>query len=166
MVAKVIHLYNFVYSLLVPVLKQHEVNVKEQNFNNNTKGNIEMCTFNTIYELALLGILGVDEVVSPIFVLYGKCTYKGWQSGFVTFSIRSIHYKFFSLISKELFIFSSFTIEDLSSENVAVFSVNISVCFELFEQCEFSLMLLKEARLAKPSCDLDKSFTVKGKFPF
>ncbi|XP_071123205.1 uncharacterized protein [Mytilus edulis] len=55
----------------------------------------------------------------------------------------------------------NFTIEDLSSENVAVFSVNISVCFELFEQCEFSLMLLKEARLAKPSCDLDKSFTVK-----
>lgn len=25
-------------------------------------------------------------------------------------------------------------------------------------------MLLKEARLAKPPCDLDKSFTVKGLF--
>ncbi|XP_052067239.1 uncharacterized protein LOC127706622 [Mytilus californianus] len=54
----------------------------------------------------------------------------------------------------------NYTIDDFSSENVVVFSVNVSVCFESLKKCEFSFTVLKEARLAKPSCDFDKTFTI------
>ncbi|VDI45262.1 Hypothetical predicted protein [Mytilus galloprovincialis] len=54
----------------------------------------------------------------------------------------------------------NYTIDDFSSENVVVFSVNVSICFESLEKCEFSIIVLKEARLPKPSCDLEKTFTI------
>lgn len=66
-------------------------------------------------------------------------------------------------LKKNICLLFSYTIDDFSSENVVVFSVNVSICFESLEKCEFSIIVLKEARLPKPSCDLEKTFTIPGK---
>ncbi|VDI03913.1 Hypothetical predicted protein, partial [Mytilus galloprovincialis] len=56
------------------------------------------------------------------------------------------------------FLDLSFIIEDLTSDGVVVFSVNVSVCLESAATCELEETLMKDVRLPKPACNLNAGF--------
>ncbi|XP_052083604.1 uncharacterized protein LOC127720904 [Mytilus californianus] len=56
------------------------------------------------------------------------------------------------------FLDLSFIIEDLTSDGVVVFSVNVSVCLESAATCELEQTLMKDVRLPKPACNLNAGF--------
>ncbi|VDI33335.1 Hypothetical predicted protein, partial [Mytilus galloprovincialis] len=56
------------------------------------------------------------------------------------------------------FLDLSFIIEDLTSDGVVVFSVNVSVCLDSAATCEIEQILMKDVRLPKPVCNLNAGF--------
>ena len=69
--------------------------------------------------------------------------------------------KYFELLWY-IFILYSFTIEDLVSDNVFVFNMNVSVCLESSGLCEVQLHVFKGAKLPKQTCNWNTDYKIKG----
>ncbi|VDH92137.1 Hypothetical predicted protein [Mytilus galloprovincialis] len=78
----------------------------------------------------------------------------------VTLEFSLVDYEYGSRKKFSLFgLFDvSFTIKDLTSDNVVVLSVNISACLESSGICQFEQTLMKEVQLPKPSCHMNLGF--------
>ncbi|XP_063420822.1 uncharacterized protein LOC134706043 [Mytilus trossulus] len=66
-------------------------------------------------------------------------------------------WKFFSLYG----LFGlSFMIEDLSSDDAVVFTVNVSSCLETSADCLFQQRLMEDVTIPKPNCNLNSGFKI------
>lgn len=58
--------------------------------------------------------------------------------------------------------FYSFTIDDLVSDDVFVFNMNVSVCLESSGPCEVQLHVFKGTKLPKQTCNWNTDYKIKG----
>ena len=55
-----------------------------------------------------------------------------------------------------------FKIDDIVSEDLFVFTLNISVCYEAKQSCEKYITIFDGQKIQKPKCDLNTDFVIPG----
>lgn len=64
--------------------------------------------------------------------------------------------------SNEHLVYYSLTIEDLEAEEMLLFSMSLSVCFESHGDCRYSYDIFKDTKISRQPCHWNGGFPITG----
>ncbi|KAK3101942.1 hypothetical protein FSP39_007535 [Pinctada imbricata] len=99
-----------------------------------------------------------------MYVYADVCNYKltvGIEKLQLNYSLVDYSYGQSKHVSLYGVINLDFMLTDLSAENLLVFDMNMSVCFEAQGACEIFTGIFSQAKLNKPTCDWNTDFAIK-----
>ncbi|XP_071123204.1 uncharacterized protein [Mytilus edulis] len=112
------------------------------------------CLFLEKLELSLDFFLTMDPCNNKFTIGVGKLTKSEYLLSF-QFGVEEV-FSLFGVLKLR------YKIDDFQSEEAFVVALHISVCFETNMPCDMEFQMLKDVKLYKPVCDLDKKYAINN----